>query len=164
MSEISRIHLLVGVKAEQTLRDAVRAAVDDPEVDTGDLELAPVGRKDWVAGVRAGSDLRFEALHELAGQVLGRLIALDSRQRIRRENVRVYAVQPPVPVFKDPEESVPPPEPEVAPAPAPEQPRESGTTCPVCGRTVHAFNLQHDTSGKVVGCYICGGDPGRAGS
>jgi hypothetical protein len=159
MSVLAKIHLLVGVKAEQSLRDAVRAAVDDVDVDSGDLELAPVGRKDWVAGVRAGSDLSFGRLQELSGKVLGQLIALDSRQRIRRENVRVFAVQPPVPVFKDPEESAPPPQPESAP----QQARESASICPVCGRKVHAFNLQHDTSGRVVGCYICGGDPGRGG-
>lgn len=161
MSDISKIHLLVGVKAEQSLRDAVRAAVDDPGVDTGDLELAPVGRKDWVAGMRAGSDLRFGELHEITGKVLGSLIALDSRQRIRRENVRVFAVQPPVPVFKDPEESAPPPRPTNEAAPARFQ--DSSQVCPVCQRRVHSFNLQHDTTGRVVGCYICGGDPTRGG-
>jgi len=162
MGEISKIHLLVGVKAEQSLRDSVRGAVDDAEVDTGELELVPVGRKDWVAGVRAGTDLPYSELQQIAGRVLSQLIALDSRQRIRQENVRVYSVQPPVPVFKDPEESAPPPEPE--PALAPEPVQDSVSTCPVCQRKVHAFNLQHDTSGRVVGCYICGGDPGRTGS
>ena len=88
MSQLSKIHLLVGVKAEQSLRDAVRAAVDDAEVDSGDLELAPVGRKDWVAGVRAGSDLSFGKLQEISATVLGQLIALDSRQRIRRDLLR----------------------------------------------------------------------------
>jgi hypothetical protein len=169
MSEISKIHLLVGVKAEQSLRDVVRGAVDDGAVETGDLELVPVGRKDWVAGVRAGSDLPYGELQQIAGQVLSQLIALDSRQRIRQENVRVYSVQPPVPVFKDPEEPVPgpepapEPEPEPAAEPQPQQVQESASTCPVCQRKVHAFNLQHDTNGKVVGCYICGGDPSRAG-
>ncbi|MBW2276058.1 MAG: hypothetical protein JRF63_01120 [Deltaproteobacteria bacterium] len=166
MNEISKIHLLVGVKAEQSLRDSVRGAVDDTEVDTGDLELVPVGRKDWVAGVRAGSDLPFSKLQQIAGQILSQLIALDSRQRIRQENVRVYSVQPPVPVFKDPEEIAPTParEPGREPAAAPQQAQDSASTCPVCQRKVHAFNLQHDTTGRVVGCYICGGDRSRAGS
>lgn len=165
MSEISKIHLLVGVKAEQSLRDSVRGAVDDSEFESGELELVPVGRKDWVAGVRAGSDLPFGDLQKIAGTVLSQLIALDSRQRIRQENVRVYAVQPPVPVFKDPEDTASPPEhvPEPASAPEPRQAQDSASICPVCQRRVHAFNLQHDTTGKVVGCYICGGDPSRAG-
>lgn len=160
MSEISKLHLLVGVKAEQSLRDSVRAVVDQADESAEDLELAPVGRKDWVAGARAGSDLRFGDLASIASSILGRLIGLDSHQRIRQENVRVYVVQPPVPVFKDPVE---PEQPPVAPA-APQQPQDSTATCPVCQRTVHSFNLQHDTAGRVVGCYICGGDPSRTGS
>jgi hypothetical protein len=163
MSEMSRLHLLVGVKAEQSLRDEVRAVVDQDEDGSEELELAPVGRKDWIAGVRVTADLGFNRLEEIAVTVLGRLIALDSRQRIRRENVRVYVVQPPVPVFKDPEEA-PLPKP---PEPEPQiQPEIHGATaiCPVCDRSVHSYNLQHDTSGRVVGCYICGGDPSRAGS
>jgi hypothetical protein len=163
MSEMSRLHLLVGVKAEQSLRDEVRAVVDQAEDDSEELELAPVGRKDWIAGVRVTADLSFRRLEEIAAVVLGRLITLDSRQRIRRENVRVYVVQPPVPVFKDPEEA-PPPEP-TSPEPPPQPAIHGATaTCPVCNRSVHSYNLQHDTTGRVVGCYICGGDPSRAGS
>jgi hypothetical protein len=160
MGDISKLHLLVGVKAEQSLRDSVRAVVDQADEGTEDLELAPVGRKDWVAGVRAGAELRFGDLALIAGSVLGRLIQLDSHQRIRQENVRVYVVQPPVPVFKDPVE---PEQPPAAPL-EPEQPQDSTATCPVCQRKVHSFNLQHDTAGRVVGCYICGGDPSRSGS
>ena len=56
-----------------------------------------------------------------------------------------------------------PAQPEPEPVAAPQQAQDSASTCPVCQRKVHAFNLQHDTTGRVVGCYICGGDPGRAG-
>jgi hypothetical protein len=165
MNDISKLHLLVGVKAEQSLRDAVRLVVDQAEGDNEDLELAPVGRKDWVAGVRAGANLSFGELAGLASTVLSRLIALDTHQRIRQENVRVYVVQPPVPVFKDPEPPAPIPDPgPPAPVePEPVVPTTETPTCPVCNRKVHAYNLQHDTSGKVVGCYICGGNINRAG-
>jgi len=121
-----------------------------------------------VAGVRTGADLRFGELEVRCQRVLKMLLGLDSRQRIRRENVRIYAVPAPVPIFKDPlpkEEALvdagADAEPEVDPGQEP-QPEGLGgpTVCPVCNREVHSFNLQHDTKGRVVGCFICGGDPG----
>lgn len=158
MGELHKLHLLVGVKAEQSLRDSVRAVIEQTEDDSESLELAPVGRKDWVAGIRIDETVEFGKLGPIASEVLGHLIAIDSRQRIRRENVRAYVVQPPVPVFKDPEEPPLPAEPPQS------EPESSSATCPICGRTVHSYNLQHDTSGRAVGCYICRGDPGRARS
>jgi hypothetical protein len=96
------------------------------------------------------------------------LLRLDTRQRIRRENVKLYVVVPPVPVFKDSSPIGPGAEPDrdhdrdarLQPEePAPDG-REGPRICPVCNRQVHSFNLQHDTRGRVVGCFICGGDPG----
>jgi hypothetical protein len=163
--QMNRLHLLVGVKAEQSLRDVVREAIDRADEGCDGLELAPVGRKDWIAGVRVGSELPYAELARISAEVLGRLIALDSRQRIRQENVRVYVVQPPVPVFRDPEGPLPGPPPASTVFRTPSDrspPAEGASTCPICGRTVHSFNLQHDTRGRAVGCYICGGDPSRS--
>lgn len=169
MNDLKTLELLVGVKAEQSLRDAVRTAVESqPELD--ELELVPVGRKDWVAGIRAGTSLLMGDFDSRGLHVLTLLLKLESRQRIRRENVRLYVVPPPVPIFKDPptssEDDMSPfsgerasfeekvdPEPETVGLGGP-------ATCPVCNREVHSFNLQHDTRGKIVGCFICGGDPG----
>jgi hypothetical protein len=159
MERLKPLDLLVGVKAEQSLRDAVRAAVEQSEDDLGGLELAPVGRKDWIAGQRIGTAVAFGELARIGRAVLTQLLGLDSRQRIRQENVRVYVLQQPVPVFKDPDP--------VEEVPAPAAPAFEGlggpTVCPICEREVHSFNLQHDTTGKVVGCFLCGGDPGRGG-
>ena len=157
MDEAKPQDLLIGVKAEQSLRDAVRALVEADDADSGGLELAPVGRKDWVAGVRLGALSALPAIAASADDVLRRLLALDSTQRIRRESVRVWVVPPPVPVFKDPAD-------DAARQPAGESPSSepaaaAAELCPVCGRSVHSYNLQFDTRGRPVGCFMCGGDP-----
>ncbi len=162
----------MGVKAEQSLRDAVRTAVEEREGDHEGLELVPVGRKDWVAGKRVGVSMLFSDLEGVGREVMTALIAMESHQRIRRENVRLYVVPPPVPVFKDPPGTLADGSPQdefgTPDEPIEEEPVSEGlggpTVCPVCKREVHSFNLQHDTKGRVVGCFICGGDPGLARS
>jgi hypothetical protein len=143
MIELRQQDLLIGVKAEQSLRDALRDALDGEKPGAEGLELAPVGRKTWVAGHRLGP---VEELSRLAGEaadVHRRLLALGSAQRIRKETVRVWVAAPPVPVFRDPD-----------------PPADGTITCPVCGREVSTFNLLRDAAGKPVGCYMCGGNPG----
>ncbi|MFO8072721.1 MAG: hypothetical protein R6V85_12690 [Polyangia bacterium] len=167
MIEVDEKQILVGVKADQSLCDAVREAVDGSESDDEVIELSPIGRKDWVAGRRVTNALTFGELDALVGDVLRRLLALDSKQRIRRENVRAYAVPPPVPVFKDPDEAgeidSPPAEPrgeEPVSAPISDEAFGGGVeVCPVCGRNVHSYNLQYDLQGRPVGCFMCGGEP-----
>lgn len=154
MHEDRAFDLLVGVRAEQSLRDAVRQAVEVGTAVFADLELVPVGRKDWIAGYRLGPQLPLRELEQAASQVLRSLIRLDSRQRIRRENVKVWAVQEPVPVFKDP----------VAHSPNGPQVVAAVGQCPVCNRTVNSYNLEHDGSGNVVGCYLCGAEVRGPGS
>jgi len=161
MNDTKTLHLLLGIRAEQSLRDAVRAAVEQSTDEAEDLVLSPAGRKDWIAGVRIGEAMSFGELAALGRRVLARLISLESRQRIRAENVRLWVVPQPVPVFRDPVPQEP-----AHGVPAAEEPAlpeaESGdgeaAVCPVCGRRVHRFNLQHDTFGRAVGCYQCGGD------
>lgn len=115
MIDLKNMHLVLGVRAEQSLRDAVRAVADAaPDADEpapgvaaaaqgdDDLELAPAGRKDWIAGVRIGEATTYGELEALGKSVLRRLLRLESRQRIRAENVRLWVVPPPVPVFRDP--------------------------------------------------------------
>ena len=96
------MHLLMGVRAEQSLRDAVRDAIERATDDREELVLAPSGRKDWIAGIRVGEAASFREISALGKAVLARLLSLDSRQRIRSENVRLWVVPPPVPVFRDP--------------------------------------------------------------
>ncbi len=149
------IDLFLGIKAEQTLRDAVRAANEEQGASESESELCPVGQKDWIAGRRIGSVLSFKELATKKDESLKSLIGLGSHQRIRRESIRVYAVKKPVPVFKDP-----------LPESLGEEPEEETTaddnsaTCPVCGATVHTYNIQYDPWGKMVGCYLCRGDHG----
>jgi hypothetical protein len=167
MIELDEKQILVGVKADQSLCDAVREAVDGREGGDEVIELAPIGRKDWVAGRRVTNALTFGELDALVGDVLRRLLALDSKQRIRRENVRAYAVPPPVPVFKDPDETsesdsrpAEPHEKEPLSQPESDAALDGGVEiCPVCGRSVHSYNLQYDLQGRPVGCFMCGGDP-----
>ncbi|MBN2718621.1 MAG: hypothetical protein JXX14_22440 [Deltaproteobacteria bacterium] len=164
MSNMKTLDILVGVKAEQSLRDAVRALVEQSDTD---MELTPVGRKDWIAGERVGGSLSQANLEETCRAVHRRLMALGSEQRIRFETIKLYAVAKPVPVFRDPEE----PETE-EPVDAdmdesieqgsdePEEIVAGPSTCPVCKRTVHSYNLHYSTDGKVVGCFMCGGSRG----
>ena len=170
MNDTKTLHLLVGVRAEQSLRDAVRTAVEQTAEEADDLVLAPAGRKDWIAGVRIGEATSFGELATLGKRVLARLISLETRQRIRAEHVRLWVVPPPVPVFRDPmpQEAEPKEEPAAdagADADAEADVDGETATCPVCGRRVHRFNIQRDTYGHAVGCYQCGGvhDPGWLG-
>jgi hypothetical protein len=160
MNDTKPLHLLLGVRAEQSLRDAVRNAIELSTDEAEDLVLAPAGRKDWIAGIRIGEGMSFGELAALAKRVLARLIALESRQRIRAENVRLWVVPAPVPVFRDPlpQESAPAPG-SSGDAPMLGPDAEDGETmpCPICGRRVHRFNIQRDTHGRAVGCYQCGG-------
>jgi len=151
MIELKQQDLLVGVKAEQSLRDALRDALDSDSAEAEGLELAPVGRKTWIAGQRLGPVEDLASLSRAMGSVLRRLLSLGSAQRIRQESVRVWVAAPPVPVFRDPE---PRPDPAAAAAP------EASVACPVCNRSVHPYNVQHDAAGNTVGCYVCGGNPG----
>lgn len=160
MRKLKKIDLFVGVKAEQSLRELVRAHADNAGVDdTFDLELTPVGRKDWIAGKRYGNSLVYGELQQVEDDVLASLIGLESSQRIRRETIRVYAVAQPVPVFKESPSSHFEIQTEPEPKLKPETPAQSNKGCPICHRDVHSYNLQYDTSGKVVGCFMCGGDP-----
>ena len=157
MNHIRKMDVLVGIKAEQSLRDAVRLLVDESDTD---LELTPVGRKDWVAGQRVGSTVVQGELEEIFRAVHKKLLALGSEQRIRSESIRLYVVQEPVPVFKDPEQDAAE-TPEVEPQETASEPAPSGpSTCPICNRTVHSYNLHYNTDGKVVGCFMCGGNAG----
>ncbi len=147
------IDLIIGIKAEQTLRDAARTAAEEGATRADSPELCPVGKKDWVAGERIGSTVRFGELEPKRNAVLARLIDLQSHQRIRQESLRIYAVRAPVPVFKDPmpEETVERSQNERASNP-------ETVACPVCGTEVHNYNIQYDPWGKMVGCYICRGE------
>jgi hypothetical protein len=149
------IDLFIGIKAEQTLRDVARNAAEESADESAVPELCPIGKKDWIAGRRFGPSLKFGELEAKRVEVVKQLIALGSHQRIRQDNLRIYAVRPPVPVFKDAADHGP-----VAEAPT-EQPAGDGDTmtCPVCGLEVHHFNLQYDSDGKPVGCYLCRGEP-----
>lgn len=145
--ELKPQDLLIGVKADQSLRDALRE--DQGREDVEHLELAPVGRKTWIAGRRVGPVEDLAGMERTAGEVHRLLMALGSAQRIRRESVRVWVAAPPVPVFRDPE----PRAEETTPGPA----------CPACGREVLEYDLHRDAAGLAVGCRTCGGDPGGSG-
>ncbi len=149
------IDLYFGIKAEQTLRDAVRAQSEAGLEDA--LELCPVGNKDWIAGDRFGTSASFKDVRPNAKGIMGRLVNLQSHQRIRQESIRIYAVRPPVPVFKDPS-------PDDLIEEAPESEKSSSgikdnmpIICSNCGAEVHPYNIQYDPAGKIVGCYLCRG-------
>jgi hypothetical protein len=146
------IDIFIGVKAEQTLRDAARNAAEESPEGADMPELCPVGKKDWIAGKRYGPSIPFGELETKRADVVKALIALGSHQRIRQDNLRIYAVRPPVPVFKDAEPATGVPS---------TGDRAEGETmfCPVCGLEVHKFNLQYGTDGRPVGCYLCRGEP-----
>jgi hypothetical protein len=111
MTTMKPLEILVGVKAEQTLRDTVRAAIEAGGDKAAGLELAPLGNKDWIAGVRLGPQAGLAEVKRLSREVQAALIATGSFQRIRIESVRAYAVQKPVPVFKETGEPAPADEP-----------------------------------------------------
>ena len=146
------IDIFIGVKAEQTLRDAARNAAEESPDESAVPELCPIGKKDWIAGQRFGPSVPFGELEKKRLEVVKALISLGSHQRIRQDNLRIYAVRPPVPVFKEAEP--------VEEAPAADDAGEGDTMlCPVCGLEVHRFNLQYGADGRAVGCYLCRGEP-----
>ncbi len=137
---------------EDTPRDAIESE-DKPDC----LELVPSGKKDWIVGRRIGSSIQFSKLDEIFQSVLKQLLTLESYQRIRRESIRVYSVIPPVPVFTD-DLSISPIEESKEQDSEQKNTPEGPTTCPICKREVHSYNLQYDPTGRVVGCYICRGE------
>ena len=150
------LDLFLGVKAEQTLRDMARNASEESSDESTVPELCPIGQKDWIAGRRLKRFATFSEVNAMRGEVIRQLIALGSHQRIRQDNLRLYSVTPPVPVFKD------------VLSPADFKPEASPTAngdimvCPVCGDEVHKFNLQYGVGEKVVGCYLCRGESDRS--
>ena len=148
------IDLFLGIKAEQTLRDVTREAAEESQDDTTAPELCPIGKKDWIAGERIGSTIQFREIGKKGQQVIRCLIDLKSHQRIRHDSLRLYAVRPPVPVFKDPPQVESPSD--VPPEPVKE--KKESSTCPVCEAEVHKYNLLFDSSGRTVGCYLCRGE------
>ena len=149
------LDLFLGVKAEQTLRDMARNAAEDSVDESEVPELCPVGKKDWIAGCRLKPDITFKELDAMRNEVIRKLIALGSHQRIRQDNLRIYAVKPPVPVFKDVVEPL------IGDTPGRTDMDGDTMMCPVCGEVVHKFNLQYGVGEKVVGCYLCRGEVDR---
>jgi hypothetical protein len=152
MRTVKIIDLFIGVKAEQSLRDALRMHLEQNETD---LELIPFGKKDWIAGIRFRSRPVQRELDDICRQVRGRLISLGSEQRVRDENVRLFAVPEPVPVFREPDHSISSDPDIMPPLSCPDRPDTA--TCPQCQRVVHEYNLHFDTTGRIVGCFMCGG-------
>ena len=148
------LDLFIGIKAEQSLRDLVRNLAESASEEEFGLELYPVGKKDWIAGRRFQSETTFASLRDHLGEAAQRLMAIGSHQRIRRDGLRVYAVHPPVPVFRESTEELLAPrvEEEVV------QSESGATICPNCGAEVHRFNLLFGPREKVVGCYLCRGE------
>jgi hypothetical protein len=150
------IDLLIGVKAEQTLRDAAREASEAAEADEELPELCPVGKKDWVAGRRLSLPIYFGDLGKYRAEIMKNLTALQSHQRIRNENIRLYSVRPPVPVFKDANDDEELREEEVEKKLTSKNPDTE--ICPICETEIHRYNVQYNAAGKMVGCYLCRGE------
>jgi hypothetical protein len=149
------LDLFFGVKAEQSLRDAVRNASENPGGTAAVAELYPVGKKDWIAGLRLGETLTFQELKNRQSEVMRQLISLNSHQRIRQDSLRVHAVHPPVPVFREHSE-----ERDLDADPRSSTAAKSDSMiCPKCGTEVHRFNLLFGPRETVVGCYLCRGEP-----
>lgn len=145
------IDLIVGVKAEHTLRDAVRAAAEKPQDDGKAIDLSPIGNKDWIAGERIGSSSTFGKMEEIIGSTMLRLINLKSQQRIRRDNIKVFATSKPVPVFKEPLPD------NLSDEELGLKENKDTVICPVCKAEVHRYNARFDSKDRMVGCYICRG-------
>ena len=157
--KMTAIDLFIGVKAEQTLRDITRAAAEAAADGEEVPELCPVGKKDWIAGKRVASPAAFSDVAAARQPVLQSLLDLKSHQRIRHENLRIYPVRPPVPVFKDASSDE-----LVTDTIDPPAISKKGTVkCPVCGTEVHNYNIQYNPWGKMVGCYLCRGESGHGG-
>ncbi len=86
--------------------------------------------------------------------IVKELIDLKSHQRIRKENLRLFAVHLPVPVFRESSK----PEEGIGELPVEEERETDTAICPVCGAEVNRYNLQYSASEKVVGCYLCRGE------
>ena len=179
MNQYQQMDIFIGVKAEQTLRDAVRLQIDNANTD---IELTPVGKKDWIAGIRIENDLKNSDIEVRFRMIHKKLMALGTEQRIRFENLKIYVVSKPVPVFKDPdpdelllrntqdnfhslnkndkkrvqsEEFL-----KLENFDSKQDSLKNGPSiCPVCKRTVHSYNLHYNSNGKVIGCFMCGGIP-----
>ncbi len=148
------LDLFIGIKAEQSLRDLVRNLSESAGSDDAGLELYPVGKKDWIAGRRFQAETKFAELRDQLNEAAQQLMSIGSHQRIRRDALRVFAVHPPVPVFRDPAEDIT----SSPPVPAAPEAQNGATICPNCGAEVHRFNLLFGPREKVVGCYLCRGE------
>lgn len=146
------IDLFLGIKAEQTLRDMVRAATEELAEEADTLELCPVGKKDWIAGMRLEAGSHFGDLEKNKKRVITSLIELQSHQRIRQEYIRLYSIRPLVPVFKD---SAPSDLGDHVNSRPPAM--RSEVTCPRCGAKVNRQNIIFNPQGTMVGCYLCSG-------
>jgi hypothetical protein len=156
---MKQMDIISGVKAEQTLRDAVREH-HNFESSQFELELVPFGKKDWIAGRRIIDDIAQADLEKIFRQTHKSLLSLESDQRIRFENLKLYVIPKPVPVFKDPLPNENEVEVEVEEIVIePETPENNSSICPVCKRSVHKYNLHFDSNNKVTGCFMCGGIP-----
>ena len=154
---MNKVDFVVGIKAEQNLRELVRQSAEQTEETEGILELCPVGRKDWIAGLRFSGPLKKSEMGPLFKQVLKKLLSLGSQQRIRSESLRIYAVQEPVPVFRDATTDQPlAPREEEPPKVDPKS--DEPVTCPVCERRVHPYNARVNSQGRIVSCSFCGGE------
>jgi hypothetical protein len=149
--QMKSLDLFFGIKAEQSLRDAVRNASETAGGDASTAELYPVGKKDWIAGLRLGETLTFQVLKNRQSDVQRKLISMGSHQRIRQDSLRVHAVRPPVPVFREHTEDREVDEKSL--------PNQDSVICPKCGTEVHRFNLLFGPRETVVGCYLCRGEP-----
>lgn len=148
------LDLFIGIKAEQSLRDLVRNLSESPSEMNVGLELYPVGKKDWIAGGRLQAETTFAEIKKQQLDVARRLISIGSHQRIRQDGLRIHAVHPPVPVFRESSEDGSSEHPSVV---TPDL--DTGATiCPNCGSEVHRFNLLFGPREKVVGCYLCRGE------
>jgi hypothetical protein len=148
------LDLFIGLKTEQSLRDLVRNASETSLSEDAGVELYPVGKKDWIAGGRLPEETTFATLRGHQTDVLRRLIAMKSHQRIRQDGLRIYAVHPPVPVFREPVEDS-----REERGSSVSKGSDNGVTrCPNCGAEVHPFNLLFGPHEKIVGCYLCRGE------
>ena len=147
------LDLFIGIKAEQSLRDLVRNLSESSTEESFGLELYPMGKKDWIAGARVPAASTFADVRTQQTEVGRLLMSVGSHQRIRQDGLRIYAVHPPVPVFREAMED------SASVSASPSIDEETGAAiCPNCGAEVHRFNLLFGPGEKVVGCYLCRGE------
>ncbi len=152
------LDLFIGIKAEQSLRDVVKNLSESDSTESSEIELYPVGKKDWVAGIRIKEGISFFSLKEHHSEALRKLISLGSQQRIRQESLRVYSVRPPVPVFRDPTDEQDAENTSSRKANSSLIAADGTAICPNCGTEVHKFNLLFGPRETIIGCYLCRGD------